>query len=102
MSNEEEISNNVLEIRVYLIGDYNVGKKSIIKRFRTLNSSKTTGDTLNKRKNEKTKSDNDQEDSNEETKKDKELNQEQIDFLKKEEIRQNLMKLTKIFTIGNK
>ena len=102
MSNEEEISNNVLEIRVYLIGDYNVGKKSIIKRFRTLNSSKTTGDTLNKRKNEKTKSDNDQEDDNEETKKDKELNQEQIDFLKKEEIRQNLMKLTKIYTIGNK
>ena len=97
MSNEEVISNNILEIRVYLIGDYSVGKKSIIKRFKTLNSSKTTGDTINKRKNEKN---NEQEENNEESK--KELNQEQIDFLKKEEIRQNLMKLTKIYTIGNK
>ena len=50
MSNEEEISDNILEIRVYLIGDYNVGKKSIIKRFKTLNSSKTTGDITNKPK----------------------------------------------------
>ena len=100
MSNEEEISDNILEIRVYLIGDYNVGKKSIIKRFKTLNSSKTTGDITNKPK--KNKLNNDSLDNIEESKKEKELNQEQKDFLKKEEIRQNLMKLTKIYTIGNK
>ena len=72
MSNEEEISNNILEIRVYLIGDYNVGKKSIIKRFKTLNSSKTTGDITNKpKKNEKYKINNNSEnlDNKEESRK---------------------------------
>ena len=29
------------EIRLYLIGDHSVGKKSIVKRFKTLNCSKT-------------------------------------------------------------
>ena len=30
-----------LELRIYLIGEYNVGKKSIIRRFKLVNSSKT-------------------------------------------------------------
>jgi hypothetical protein len=104
MSNEEEeISNNILEIRVYLIGDYYVGKKSIVKRFRTLNASKTSGDTPTiKKKEEKNKTNDDENDEDNKEEEKKELTQEQKDFLKKEEIRQNLMKITKVFTLGQK
>ena len=44
---------NYLEIRVYLIGDYYVGKKAIVKRFKVLNSTSTTEEKEPEKKKEK-------------------------------------------------
>ena len=75
-----------LELRIYLIGEYNVGKKSIIKRFKLVNSSKTF-----EKKPKKTENENQNE-----------LSPEEKEFLHKEKIRQNLMNFTKIYQIGKK
>ena len=90
-----------LELRIYLIGEYNVGKKSIIKRFKLVNSSKTY-EKSTKKSNDENENDNDNENENENEPDQKELTNEEKEFLHKEKLRQNLMNFTKIYQIGKK
>ena len=89
-----------LELRIYLIGEYNVGKKSIIKRFKLVNSSKTYEKSTKKSNDENENSENENENENEPDQ--KELTNEEKEFLHKEKLRQNLMNFTKIYQIGKK
>ena len=103
------------EIRLYLIGDHSVGKKSIVKRFKTLNCSKTNEhfeeeeEKKNKKKEKKKekKEENEKEDNNEmiikkKEEKPKELSFEEKKTLANEKIRLSLMKFTKDYTFGQK
>ena len=90
-----------LELRIYLIGEYNVGKKSIIKRFKLVNSSKTY-EKSTKKSNDENENSNDNENENENEPDQKELTNEEKEFLHKEKLRQNLMNFTKIYQIGKK
>lgn len=92
---------NYYEIRVYLIGDYYVGKKSIANRFKLLNSTSTTfeksngaavnNSTTNKdAKNKKTKPPEEK----------IEYNEEELEEIRQENKRQELMCFTKVFSIG--
>ena len=104
-----------LELRIYLIGEYGVGKKSIIKRFKLVNSSKTYEKSQKKNsddenpQNEDNKNNNNNENENENDENDdnknnlynnntnnKELTPEEKEFLHKEKLRQNLINLSNL------
>ena len=85
------------EIRVFIIGDYQVGKKSIVNRFKKLISTQTEEDSKRKKSKVKKKS----------KSKEKVVPYEQLDdsekmAIRKEKERQKLMKFKKIYIVGHK
>ena len=95
---------NSFEIRVFLIGDYQVGKNSIVHRFKKLNSTQTEDDNyfiqgdpkddygLGKEKSEK---------SQEKFAKYQQLDVSDKSLVRKQIERKNLMKFKKIFIVGH-
>ena len=91
---------NYLEIRVYLIGDYYVGKKAIVKRFKVLNSTSTTEEKEPEKKKEKNTAQEGKKAKPPEEEDKKQLSEEEIEEIRKENQRQQLMQFTKTFVIG--
>ena len=88
---------NYLEIRVYLIGDYYVGKKA---RFKVLNSTSTTEEKEPEKKKEKNTAQEGKKAKPPEEEDKKQLSEEEIEEIRKENQRQQLMQFTKTFVIG--
>ena len=92
----------MFEIRVFVIGDYQVGKKSIVRRFKKLNSTETEDDNyfiegdprdeygLGKNKSTTT---------NEKFEKFQDLEDEEKSMIRKQIERKNLMKFKKVFIV---
>ena len=93
---------SVYEIRVFLIGDYQVGKKSIVQRFKKLNSTGTEDDNFfvpEDLKLEYEKELKKTEKQNEKFDKDNKLERIEKGMIRKQIERKNLMKFKKIFIV---
>ena len=93
---------SVYEIRVFLIGDYQVGKKSIVQRFKKLNSTATEDDNFfvpEDLKVEYEKELKKTEKQNEKFDKDNKLERIEKGMIRKQIERKNLMKFKKIFIV---
>lgn len=107
MSNDKskEDNSNHYELRVYLIGDYAVGKKAIINRFRILNSTKTTKDNFfaepPKPKPQRKASNESSDDDNKKIFIPKEPTPEELEEERLRKIRENYMAYTKIYSLGS-
>ena len=100
------MSSSNYEIRVFIIGDFQVGKNSIVKRFKKLNSTQTEEDNYFIPGNPKADSDKDKIKTKEEKKPKEKFHrrQQKVDIEKinerKQNERKNLMKFKKIFIVG--
>ena len=91
------------EIRVFLIGDYQVGKNSIVKRFKKMNSTQTEDDNYFIPGNPKTEYGLEKittKKAQEKFDKNQKLELIEKAFIRKEIERKNLMKFKKIFIVG--
>ena len=97
------MSTSNYEFRVFIIGDYQVGKNSIVKRFKKLNSTQTEDDNFFVPGNPKTEYGLDKLNSKEAQEKYEKYQQlDVIDkgYVRKQIERKNLMKFKKIFIVG--
>ena len=97
------MSTSNYEIRVFLIGDYQVGKNSIVKRFKKMNSTQTEDDNYFIPGNPKTEYGLEKittKKAQEKFDKNQKLELIEKAFIRKEIERKNLMKFKKIFIVG--
>ena len=92
------------EIRVFIVGDYQVGKNAIVQRFKKLNSTQTEEDHYfipNDPKNDQGLGNIKTKEAQEKLEKYQQLDNIDKGIVRKQIERKNLMKFKKIFRVGN-